>query len=108
MKQKSKALNLIGLAQRANLLISGDERVEKALRNGQINVIICASDASSSTLKRYEKLSENYQLPLCTEFDTYSISQALGKKRSIVAITDYGMTQTFLSYFSESEANYDK
>lgn len=105
MNNTQKALNMIGLAQRAGKLISGDERVEKAVKNGQAQVIICADDVSENTLSRYQHYSENYNTPIVFPFDSMAMSQALGKKRSICCITDHGITKKFLSYFAESEGN---
>ncbi|MBG9983703.1 ribosomal L7Ae/L30e/S12e/Gadd45 family protein [Aerococcaceae bacterium DSM 111022] len=103
MNKTQKALNMIGLAQRAGKLISGDERVEKAIKNGQAKIIICADDISEKTLSRYQNYSENYNTPMLLPFDSIEMSQALGKKRSICCITDHGITKKFLSYFAESE-----
>ncbi len=108
MNTKQKALNFIGLAQRGNKLISGDERVEKAIKNGQATVIIMANDVSEKTSERYQYLSDTYQKPLVSDFDSFEISQALGKKRSLCCLTDRGMTKKLLSYFTESEVIYDK
>ncbi|MBG9982694.1 ribosomal L7Ae/L30e/S12e/Gadd45 family protein [Aerococcaceae bacterium DSM 111020] len=108
MNSKQKALNFIGLAQRGSKLISGDERVEKAIKNGQATVIIMANDVSEKTSERYQYLTKAYKKPLVSDFDSYEISQALGKKRSLCCLTDRGMTKKFLSYFAESEVIYDK
>lgn len=98
-----KQLNLLGLARRAGLLVSGDEQVEKALKAGKLHLIVIAKDVSERTLSRYEGLCQREQIPLYKQLTSRSISQALGQKRSIVGLLDAGMTKTFLSYDMKDE-----
>lgn len=107
MKNDLKKLNMIGLAMRAREIISGDELVEKAVKNNRVRLVLCASDASEKTLERYRSLSERKDIPLNTEFTKYELSQAIGKNRSIIGLTNQGMTKKFLSYDVESEESYD-
>ena len=98
MMTKQKELNLLGLAQRASKLVSGDERVEKAVKNLQVHLVIVASDTSSKTQDRYQALAKKAGIPVCNQLTSHEISQALGKSRRICGITDSGMAKTFLSY----------
>ncbi|MEM5770693.1 MAG: ribosomal L7Ae/L30e/S12e/Gadd45 family protein, partial [Bacillota bacterium] len=41
--------NLLGLAQRAGKLLSGEGTVESALRRGKVKLLIIAEDASANT-----------------------------------------------------------
>lgn len=107
MKQEQKKLNMLGLAQRAGKLISGDERTEAAIKAGQAQLVILASDASEATQTRYQQWSENYQVPIDTAFSREQISHAIGRSRSICAILDSGMTNRYLSYSTRNEAAYD-
>jgi len=103
MMPKQKQLNLLGLATRARCLVSGDEMVEKAIKNNQVNVVICASDASESTRERYIGMCERNNVPLNLTFTKYEISHAIGKCRTICAINNRGMTKKFLSYVTGAE-----
>ncbi|MGX7092290.1 L7Ae/L30e/S12e/Gadd45 family ribosomal protein [Hutsoniella sourekii] len=105
MSPKQKQLNLLGLAQRAGYLVTGDELVEKASKTGQVVLIVCASDASDKTKKRYQDLSEYWQIPVSFAFNRLEISQALGKKRTLCGLKNRGMAKKFLSY--ESGEVYD-
>lgn len=107
MKTRDKQRNMLGLAQRAGKLISGDERVESAVKNNQAKVIVMASDASDATQKRYQQWSNEYHIPLDTTFDRVEISHAIGRSRSLCAIVDSGMAKTYLSYLTRNEATYD-
>lgn len=103
MKASEKELNMLGLCQRAGKLVSGDELVEKALKQGKVHVLICASDVSVKTLNRYQKYSQAYQVPLNTHFNKIQLSHAIGKSRSLCGIQDRGMAKKFLSYTTGSE-----
>lgn len=98
MTPEQKKLNLLGLATRAGYLVSGDEMVEKAIKNGSVQLVICAKDASEATLTRYQGLCERNNKRLVLEFTRDEISHAIGKSRSICAINNHGMMKKFLSY----------
>ena len=98
MTPEQKKLNMLGLANRSGNLISGDELVEKAIKRGRVALVICAQDASDATRARYQDWSQSYHVPLEMTFNREQISHAVGKTRSIVAITNRGMAKTFLSY----------
>ena len=66
MNETRKALNLIGLAQRAGKAVSGGFSVEKAVKEGRAALVIIAEDASDNTKK---EVSEHvYVLPPVIEF----------------------------------------
>lgn len=105
---KEKKLNMLGLAQRAGFLISGDEFVSQAVKQGQIKLIVCGSDASVKTKERYQALAEQNRVKLNIEFTQSEISQAIGKKRMVCGLTNSGMVKTFLSYETGEDDMYDK
>lgn len=103
MNIKQKQLNLLGLATRAKALISGDETVEKAIKQQKVYVVICASDVSQSTKERYTYYCEQYNIPLVDVFTRYEISHAIGKTRSLCAIQNKGMADKFMSYDEDNQ-----
>ncbi len=104
---QNKQLNMLGLALRAGQLIHGDEQVEAGVKNNQARVVVLASDASEATIQRYQELCQRYNIPLNLTYERYQISHAVGKARSVVAVTNQGMAKKFLSYEQESEDSYD-
>ena len=98
MNPEQKQLNMLGLANRAGQLITGDEMVEKAIKRSKVSLVLCASDASQATLERYRGFAERYHVPMNFTFNRAQISQAIGKSRSIIALTSAGMAKTFQSY----------
>ncbi len=49
---KQQALNLLGLAQRANRLTAGEGFVLAAIRDQSAKLVLVASDASANTRKK--------------------------------------------------------
>lgn len=91
-----KRLNLLGIAQVAGRLVSGSETVLRAIQSEQATLVIVASDASAPTKKRLQAKCQSYEIPYLEAFDSQALSQALGKKRTVCALTDAGFTQSFM------------
>ena len=77
---------MLGLAQRAGKLISGEELVIKAVQSGQARLVFLANDAGSNvTKKTTDKVS--------TVFNALELSMAIGKPRKTVAVVDAGFSK---------------
>lgn len=92
---QDKKLNLLGLAQAASGLISGEERVIQAIQRDTAKLVIVANDASESTQKKLKDKCSFYQVPINLDYSMVEISHALGKKRSICALTNRGFAKSF-------------
>ena len=55
---EDKILNLLGLAQRAGKVISGDFIVEKAIKRKEPKLVLLASDCAANNEKKYTQLAE--------------------------------------------------
>ena len=95
---EQKQLNLLGLAQRARQVISGDELLTQAVKAGKVRLILVARDVSEKTMERYTKLADRHQIPLNKQFTMAELSQAIGKKRALLGLTDQGFAKKFKSY----------
>lgn len=95
MLNKQKQLNLIGLAQRANLLVSGEELVLTKIKNKQAKLVIVAEDCSENTKKKLLDKSKYYGIDCLVLFEAMEISNALGKKRAVIAFVDNGFANSF-------------
>ena len=82
MNNHQRLSNLIGLAQRAGKVISGEELVIKAIQSGKAKFVFLANDAG-----------DNYKVEVSTVFNTLELSAALGKPRKVVAIADAGFSK---------------
>ena len=95
MNNKIKALNLLGLAQRARKLESGSPTVLTSIRSKQARLVIIADDASLNTKKQFLDKCDYYKVPSYILFTKEELSQALGKERTVCAFTDNGFAQSF-------------
>lgn len=86
-----KALSLIGLAQKAGKVASGEFSTEKAVKTGKATVVMVADDSSDNTKKMFTNMCTFYNVPLYFYSDKETIGHAIGKQfRASLAILDAG------------------
>ena len=91
---KQQWMSLLGLANRARKLISGEELVVKEVRSGKAKLVILACDASSNTEKKITDKCLYYQVPLKKVENRFLLGQAIGKDaRVTVAVLDEGFAR---------------
>ncbi|MGT2712492.1 YlxQ-related RNA-binding protein [Streptococcus oriscaviae] len=95
--KKQKIMQLLGLAQRAGRLISGEELVVEAIQKGQARLVFLAEDAAANLSKKVTDKSQTYQVEVVTAFSTLELSAAVGKARKVLAVTDAGFTKKMRS-----------
>ena len=95
--KQQQVLNLLGLAQRAGRLISGEELVVDAIRKGQAKLVFLAQDAGPNLTKKITDKSKTYQVEVVTAFSTLELSIAVGKSRKVLTVTDAGFTKKMRS-----------
>lgn len=88
---QKKILDYLGIAQKAGMIVSGDEGVLKALQNNKAKMVFVASDASIKTRERFQYKCHFYNVSLVNTFTATELSQAIGRLRKILAITDQGI-----------------
>ena len=93
MNNSKKLSNLLGLAQRAGRVISGEELVVKAIQTGQAQLIFLAKDAGSNLTKKVTDKSNYYNIEVSTVFNALELSMAIGKPRKTVAVVDAGFSK---------------
>lgn len=87
-------LKLIGLANRAKKLISGEDFCLDAIRKNQVKYLFLASDAGINTTKRITDKATYYNVPLDTSFTSEELSGAIGKNnRKVIGIIDIGFAK---------------
>ena len=94
---KQKVSNLLGLAQRAGKIISGEEMVVKAIQDQKVKLVFLAHDAASNLTKKIHDKSDYYQVEVITVFSTLELSIAVGKSRKVLAVTDAGFRKKMRS-----------
>ncbi|WP_188204757.1 YlxQ-related RNA-binding protein [Desemzia incerta] len=93
MTNEQKALNLLGLATRAGKLISGEDLTLKQVRSHQAKVVLIAKDASENTQKKISDKCQYYNIPYTVQYSKAELSQAIGKGRTILCLTDSGFAK---------------
>ncbi|MBM7643738.1 YlxQ-related RNA-binding protein [Streptococcus loxodontisalivarius] len=93
MNNLSKLSNLLGLAQRAGRVISGEDLVVKAIQAEQVQLVFLANDAGPNLTKKVTDKSNYYNIEVSTVFNTLELSSAIGKARKVVAIADAGFSK---------------
>ena len=96
MQNDKKILNFLGLVQRAGKLISGFDAVKLGLTHHKLKIIFIASDIIENTKDKLEFLNRKQHIPVCELFTADQLTDALGKKRKVVAIADPGFSQAII------------
>ena len=94
---KQRVSNLLGLAQRAGKIISGEEMVVKAIQEQKAKLVFLAHDAAPNLTTKIQDKRHYYQVKVVTVFSTLELSIAVGKSRKVLAVTDAGFTKKMRS-----------
>ena len=81
---EDKVLNLLGLAQRAGKLSSGDFIVEKAMKKKTPKLVLLAGDCAANNEKKYIQLAELHHIPL----RKVGSKETLGKEVRVVGAVE--------------------
>ena len=99
-----KIKNLLGLAQRARRLVSGNFQVLESLKNDEVKMLILTKDASERTVEEFEKISAEKKLPLVKILTKETLGQCLGKDfRAVAAILDEGFAKSIKKLLSSAK-----
>ncbi|MEY8701451.1 YlxQ-related RNA-binding protein [Streptococcus ferus] len=93
MNKKERLSNLLGLAQKAGKIISGEELTVKAIQSRQAKLIFLSQDAGPNLTKKITDKSNYYNIKVSTVFSTLELSAAIGRSRKVLAVTDTGFSK---------------
>lgn len=94
-----KILNLLGMAQKAGKLVSGDFAVTRAAEKKNIYLLLAASDAADSTKERYQQLAKKLNIEIFYPGDREMLGHCIGKDfRAIVAVMDEGFANAIAKH----------
>lgn len=97
-----KAYDLLGLAQRAGQLQSGDAASEALIKKGKAKLVLLAIDASEKTKEHFIKLANFKKVSVVEAGEKLKLGVALGRSpRSVVVIVDEGFARRLHELFSE-------
>lgn len=101
---RDRLLSLLGMAQKAGKVASGEFSTEKSVKEGRAYCVIVAGDASDNTKKMFTNMCSYYQVPIYFYGNRETIGKAIGKEfRASVAVNDEGFAKSFAKQFSSLE-----
>jgi ribosomal protein L7Ae-like RNA K-turn-binding protein len=93
MMNEQKIASLLGIAQKAGKIVSGELAVEKAVKSGQAKILIIATDCSVATKKNYRDMTTYYKVELFEHFSKEELGTCIGKEyRAALAVIDAGFS----------------
>lgn len=93
--KQDKILSMLGLAEKAGKIASGEFCSEKAVKSGKAFLVIVAADASDNTKKMFRNMCEFYHVPMYTYATKDELGHYIGKQyRASLAVTDEGFSRT--------------
>ncbi|WP_377889204.1 YlxQ family RNA-binding protein [Alkalihalobacillus sp. R86527] len=99
---RGKWESLLGLAQRAGKLVSGEELVVKEIRRKHASLVLLADDASDNTKKKITDKAATYGIPVCIVAGRYELGHAIGKaQRVTIAVTDEGFAKKLFAILDQ-------
>lgn len=102
--ERTKILQLLGLANRAGKIVSGYSEVLHKLQQEKIMMVFVANDASDKTKQTFQNKCTHYKVELYLDFSTEELSHAIGKEmRKILAVTDLGFYKTLKEKLNRGE-----
>ena len=94
---ETKFKNLLGMAQRAGKVLSGDFVAEKAIKRGNGPLALLATDCAKNNAEKYIWLAQQYDVPLRNVLTKAELGHAIGKEqRAIVLVNDVGFAKAML------------
>ena len=99
-----KISSLLGLAQKAGKISSGELAVEKAVKSGQAKLLIMATDCSVSTKKSYRDMTTYYNVELYERFSKEELGTCIGKVyRAALAVMDAGFSKALKKLLDDEQ-----
>ena len=95
---------MIGMAQKAGKVVSGEFATEKAVKTGKAFLVIVSDAASDNTKKMFRNMCTFYEVPMYTYGTEEELGHSMGKEfRASLAITDEGFAKSIEKRLKEAE-----
>ena len=102
----NKVYSMIGLAERAGKVVSGEFSTEKAVKSKKACLVVLASDASANTRKHFSDMCAYRNVHLCIYGNKEELGHAIGKQmRANLAVTDQGFADSIRERIKEAMRN---
>lgn len=98
-------LSMLGIARRAGKAEFGYDKALSAIHFGKAKAVFCASDLSPKTKRGLDFAAEDTNIKIITaERTMFDISNAVGIKTGIVAVTDSGIANKLISLIGNDKS----
>ncbi len=102
MEPKKRIYQMLGLAARARMLITGEELVIREVRSGNAKLVIVSQDASDNTLKKLNDKCTSYNVEMHVFGTREELGHAIGKEsRVVLALVDTGFASKITGLLNE-------
>lgn len=89
--------SMIGIAQKAGKLASGEFSAESSVKSGEAKLVIIAGDASDNTKKLFNNKCKHYGVPVMEILTKEELGHSIGKEyRAVAAVLDKGIAEAIL------------
>ncbi|KAB2335459.1 YlxQ family RNA-binding protein [Bacillus mesophilum] len=96
--RENQWMSLLGLANRARKITSGEELAIKEIRSGKAKLVLLSADASSNTAKKVTDKCKTYHVPVRMVESREILGHAIGREaRVVVAVLDAGFAKKLLT-----------
>ena len=100
-----KVYSMLGIAERAGKIASGEFSTEKAIKKRQACLVILASDASENTRKHFSDMCAYRDIPIYIYGNREGLGHAIGKETRVnLAVTDRGLADLIRERIKEADA----
>ena len=101
----NKVYAMLGIAEKAGKIASGEFSTEKAIKKKQACLVILASDASENTRKHFSDMCAYRNIPIYLYGNKEELGHAIGKgTRANLAVTDQGLADSIRERIREADA----
>lgn len=102
MKNEQKIFQLLGLATRARMIVTGEELAVREIQTGKANLVIVSNDASTNTAKKITDKCTFFNVEKHVFGSREDLGHAIGKdSRVVLAITDAGFAKKLSELLNE-------
>ncbi len=87
----NKFHSLLGFAQKAGKLVSGEEAVEGAVKKGSCFLVVLAQDSSDNTKRKFGNMAKHRGVFLLVAEEKETLGRIIGKpRRAVIGVLDKG------------------
>ena len=101
---QNRVYSMIGIAQKAGKLASGEFATEHAVKSGRAALVIVSDAASENTKKKFRNMCEFYEVPVYFLADKEELGKFCGKEfRASLAVQDENFAKAMLKELEKME-----